>query len=340
MKRTLQRGFTMGEVLLVTSLLSFATTGVMTLVSKKSKNSNGEQYYKQMVMDGRGTVDQIAKELRVAGVPSKAANPALTFTNSNKVAANTFLVANSDQIVFEADLDHNGAVERIEYRLKGDTLERSAVTKNEDGSLPPSSYEVVAERVDNGGLPVFTFDGDYTGEKPVAPDPQQVRVMLLLRSPVRDRKSGRARTVGFEAVALRNVQNPTTSPAGKPEQIEASTPDATPATPSDVAGSTPTATPAGVPTAENHPADTVDTDARNSLDPRDFSLHQLLDLPVIYPAEAVTPAADENSVAGANSAPLRAALVIATTGKSALPASDAFTDLAAIPDTIAAADIL
>ena len=67
-----QRGFTMGEVLLVTSLLSFATTGVMTLVSKKAKTNNGEQYYRQMVMDGRGTVDQIAKELRRAGLPQHA----------------------------------------------------------------------------------------------------------------------------------------------------------------------------------------------------------------------------------------------------------------------------
>ena len=116
-----QRGFTMGEVLLVTSLISFATTGVMTLVSKKAKTNNGEQYYRQMVMDGRGTVDQIAKELRRAGLPQHAGNANINSSNSNKVAANTFLVANSDQIVFEADLDDNGSVERVEYRLKGET---------------------------------------------------------------------------------------------------------------------------------------------------------------------------------------------------------------------------
>lgn len=223
-----QRGFTMGEVLLVTSLFTFASTGVMTLLHKKSKTNAGEQYYRQMVMDGRNTVEQIARELRQAGADSAQPSAAI-------------VVANGEQIVFETDLDGNGSTERIEYRLKGGNLERGVVTKQADGSLPPVKYEVVAERVDNGGLPVFTFDGDISGEQPIAADPRQVRVMLLLRSPVRDRRSGRARTVGFEAVAQRRSTAPAESAGSLPAPQE---PAAEPASPAVETATEPVSAPA------------------------------------------------------------------------------------------------
>ena len=304
MFRTSQRGFTMGEVLLVTSLLTFASTGVMTLVKKKSGGSNGEQYFRQMVMDGRTTVDQIASEVRRAGLPSHAGDPALTFTNSNQVAANAFLVASGEQIVFEADLVENGSVERIDYRLHGAALERSAVTKNADGSVPPSRYEVIAAHVDNDGLPVFTFDGDLTGDKPISPDPQQIRVMLLLRSPVRDRKAGRARTVGFESVALRNA-----APAGSPAAVEASAPEPVIDTAESVA--------ADQPTAENRVSEATDPNAQKSPETRFLPSYPLLDLPVIYPAGTANSASSEDSASTASAEPpdgrLRAGVVIATT---------------------------
>lgn len=312
MFRTSQRGFTMGEVLLVTSLLTFASTGVMTLVKKKSGRSNGEQYFRQMVMDGRTTVDHIASEVRLAGLPRHAGDPALTFANSNQVAANAFLMASGEQIVFEADLDENGSVERIEYRLHGDALERSAVSKNADGSVPPSRYEVIAEHVDNDGLPVFTFDGDLTGDKPVSPEPQQVRVMLLLRSPVRDRKAGRTRTVGFESVALRN-----TTPAGSPAAIEASTPEPVVDTAENTPATSPAAVAAEEPTAENRVSEATDPNAPETPQTRFLPFHPLLDLPVIYPAGTANHASFEDSASSAGSESqdgrLRAGVVIATT---------------------------
>ena len=315
MFRNSQRGFTMGEVLLVTSLLTFASTGVMTLVKKQSGGSNGEQYFRQMVMDGRTTVDRIAAEVRLAGIPNHADDAALTFANSNQVAANAFLVASGEQIVFEADLDENGSVERVEYRLHGDALERSAVTKNADGSLPPSRYEVIAQHVNNDGLPVFTFDGDDSGDKPVSPDPQQVRVMLILRSPVRDRKVGRTRTVGFESVAMRN-----TTPSNSPAPVEAST--AEPVV--DTAENVPAVVSAEIeieePTAENHAPETLSPEIPETQETRFSPNHPLLDLPVIYPADVANPASSEDSAStassGANSERMRAGIVIATTAAS------------------------
>ena len=225
-----------------------------------------------------------AKELRRAGLPQHAGNANINSSNSNKVAANTFLVANSDQIVFEADLDDNGSVERVEYRLKGETLERSVVTKNADGSVPQARYEIVAQRVDNGGLPVFTFDGDLSGDKPVAADPQQVRVMLLLRSPVRDRKSGRARTVGFEATAERRTVPAVETVSNEPATIE-SVPAAQPD--SDVAASAPASEPAAEPTAKLLLPIPAGLSLQPATDVRPFRFPAHLDLPPMFPAGVV-----------------------------------------------------
>ncbi|MSO19349.1 MAG: hypothetical protein EXQ56_02625 [Acidobacteria bacterium] len=311
MQLTSQRGFTMGEVLLVTSLFTFVSTGVMTLVHKKNgSRSTNEEIYRQMVLDGRETVDQIAAEVRLAGSPAlpvDGSDATLDFTNSNRVAARAFLLATGEQIVFEADVDNNGSVERIEYRLQGENLQRSAVTKNADGSVPASIYETIAERVDNGGLPVFTFDGDLTGELPVAPDPQMVRVMLLLRSPVRDRKAGRNRTVGFEAVAQRDVVTP--------GRIEASTPEEPASDPANVAAEESSA-PASEPTAKNHipnAAPGLGIFYQNLQDSRPWPNYKLSESPVIWPAYSAHPAASDDSDGTARLEPFHARLLIATT---------------------------
>lgn len=254
MGKVSQHGFTVGEVLLVTSLFTFVTTGVVSFVSnnKNESRSTNEEIYRSMVLEGRETVDQIAAELRLAGYPGKSSlvhAPEITSANSNRVAAATFLVATGAQIIFEADVDHNGSVERVEYRLRGDNLERSAVTKNADGSVPAAEYETIAERVDNGGLPVFTYDGDLLGELPVPGDPQSVRVLLLLRSPVRDRKAGRNRTVGFEAIAKRHG-SPMATEASMEEPAEANSASENTAEHTPQTGSQATAEITGVPSSE------------------------------------------------------------------------------------------
>ncbi len=313
MQRTSQRGFTMGEVLLVTSLFTFVSTGVMTLVNKKNgSRSTNEEIYRQMVLDGRETVDQIAAEVRLAGSPALPADThdaALNFTNSNRVAASAFLLATGAQIVFEADLDSDGAVERIEYRLQGESLQRSAVTKNSDGSVPPATYETIAERVDNGGLPVFTFDGDLTGDLPVSPDPRMVRVLLLLRSPVKDRKAGRNRTVGFEATAQRN--------AAPPDRIEASNPASAPEQPANDAADLvieESAQPTSQPTAENH-NQAGEQDMTNFQNLRFSPNYTLTDSPMIFPDFPANLDSSDDSDKTAKLERLHARLIIASTSK-------------------------
>jgi len=213
MRELSERGFTVGELLLVASLLTFATTGVTKFVShlrqgKPGRPDPNEELYRELVGKGRGAVDQMVQELSLAGYPASASLPSqddLSSGNSNQVAARTLLVASESQVIFEADLDHDGAVERVEYRLNGMALERSAVSKHSDGTVPEAHYEALIENVDNGAMPLFTYLGDPFSVAPSGDNAPGVRILLLLRLPAVNRKKQQPyRTVGFEGIARRH----------------------------------------------------------------------------------------------------------------------------------------
>jgi hypothetical protein len=204
-----ERGFTMGEVLMVASLLTFVSTGLMSLLSRghKGQKQSEEMAYQEMFSKGRGAVNRMVEELDQAGTPAVGSIEGLPETspaNTNRVAAARYLVATPTQLVFEADLDHDGAVERVDYRLNGSTLERSAVSKNSDGTAPEARYEAVIGNVDNGAMPLFSYAGDPFGVATPDGGSDAVRILLLLRAPARKSfKQTAALTVGFEGVAHR-----------------------------------------------------------------------------------------------------------------------------------------
>lgn len=205
--RRVERGFTVGELLMVASLVTFASTGVMTLV-KHARRGKGDQVqlaYQQLIQAGHHTVERMVRELGQAGTPPPQSMDGaleLSAASSNRVAASQFLVATPTQLIFEADLDHDGTVERVEYRLNGETLERSAVSKYPDGGAPAPLYEPVISNVDNGAMPLFSYIGDPFGPAPVQNDSGAVRILLLLRAST-DSKKQPYQTVGFEGIAHR-----------------------------------------------------------------------------------------------------------------------------------------
>src|SRR3990170_5238148 len=120
--RCMERGFTFGELLMVASLLTFASTGVMSLVkhARKGKGNQEQLAYQQLILQGRETVDRMVQELGQAGTPPPEIADGefgISAANSNRVAANQFLVATPTHLIFEADLDLDGSVERVKYRL-------------------------------------------------------------------------------------------------------------------------------------------------------------------------------------------------------------------------------
>lgn len=201
------RGFSMIEMLISTAIFMVISAGVLALVSNTHRSYANEQVNNDAAWQGRAAVDLMVRELRMAGYPAGNTYGAagLTPGNSNLVAA-TFITAGPTDAVFESDLDGNGIVERVEYRLNGTTLERSAVSKNSDGSVPAAQYQALAENVNNGGAAIFTYRTDPFSTLPAPGNVNVVEIMLPLKTARPDPKNGQYRTLSFGGMAYR--QNP------------------------------------------------------------------------------------------------------------------------------------
>jgi len=208
MQRHNARGFTLVEMLLTSAVFTIVTAGVLTMVARTYRSYTNEMITGDVVWQGRAALDLMVRELRLAGYPprntyAQAAN--VTPANSNLVAA-TFLTAAATSVVFEADLDADGAVERVEYRLNGTLLERSAVPKNADGSFPAAQYAALVTGVNNGSTPLFAYATDPLSVLAAPGNVNSVRINLLLRTATFDPQNAQFRTLRFQGVAHR--QNP------------------------------------------------------------------------------------------------------------------------------------
>jgi Tfp pilus assembly protein PilW len=207
MHRKCERGFSFVEFLMVATMLSFVSTGVKTFVIDKARGPQRRIARRDLATQGRASVERMVKDLELAGhdTASSATDRNTPAPGDSNPVAPAFLVAASDQVVFDADLDGDGVVERVEYRLHDSVMYRSAVSKNSDGSAPPAQYEVVTEYVDNGSLPLFRYASDVSSESSApagAPGGiQKVWITLLLRPPALDPKRPQFRTLRFDGLA-------------------------------------------------------------------------------------------------------------------------------------------
>ena len=198
-----ERGFSFVEFMMVATMLGFVSTGVKTFVVDKVRGPRRQIARQDLAVQGRASVERMVRELELAsqGPPIAATESNIFSSAESKPVASAFLVAEADQVVFEADLDNDGVVERVEYRLHDAAIERSVVSKNAAGSAPPAQYEVLTEYVDNGNLPLFRYATEASGETQAAGDVRAVWVTLLLRPPDLNSKRPQFRTLRFDGLA-------------------------------------------------------------------------------------------------------------------------------------------
>ncbi|MGH9784392.1 MAG: hypothetical protein ACRD88_09420 [Terriglobia bacterium] len=197
-----ERGFSFVEFLMVATMLTFVSTGVKTFVIDKVRGPQRKIARRDLAVQGRASVERMVRELELAShVSHGGATEPNMFTPAKSTPVASFLVAAADQVVFETDLDGDGVVERVEYRLQDSVMYRSAVSKNSDGSVPPPQYEVLTEYVDNGSLPLFRYSTEASSEASASGEVQSVWVTLLLRPPVLDPKRPQFRTLRFDGLA-------------------------------------------------------------------------------------------------------------------------------------------
>ncbi|MBI4442659.1 MAG: type II secretion system protein [Acidobacteria bacterium] len=186
-----QRGFTLIELMVAMAVLLIITGAVFQLLSQSQQRSTTAATVEEATAMLRDTMDQMIREIRLAGYPPEKSYPCpppvgatygacLTYLNSGYVAGG-ILIANDYSIQFEADTDGDNIAEVFDYELRvpaGEatggcatvaedailttpTLMRSAVVKNADGSVPAADFQPFLENVRNCELgtpvPIFTY---------------------------------------------------------------------------------------------------------------------------------------------------------------------------------------
>ena len=215
MYRKCERGFSFVEFMMVATVLSFATTGVKTFVFDRGKEQPTQIASNQMAEQGRASLELMVHELELAsGSPEIArVDPTLLPDQPETIKA-PFLVADPDHVVFEADLEGDGAAERVEYRLWNSAIWRRVVPVKQDDTAAPAEYELLTEYVDNGDLPLFQYDRDPLTSFDQPTNISKVWVTLQLRPPAENTKRPQFRTMRFDGLAERHVTTDGVAVAG------------------------------------------------------------------------------------------------------------------------------
>lgn len=182
------RGFTLLEVLIVLGIFSLFTAGVFQLLLSLQTAQAHQEREAQELQAVRAPLYQMLRELRLVGYPGRSsfgtADPA-----AGLIAAG-FIQVTSTDVVFEADLDLNGTVERIEYRVAADgqRLSRVVYPKLLDGSYggPVSSQAAFVQNLVNSTLatplPVFSWEVDAASLEPFPNNIALVYVSLAVEA--------------------------------------------------------------------------------------------------------------------------------------------------------------
>jgi len=189
---TSQAGFTLLELMIVCAILAVVLGAVFEGINTVIQRSQSEQVKVDLTQSGREFIDEFERDLHQAGYPSckmvattgAAANcPAdgtqpLVATNS-AVAVGLVHVDNT-LVVFEGDVDGNGTVDSVEYKLVDSngnnpplncpcTLQRNQIPKvggtNPWGQGPRTFYQEL-QNVVNSGQPAGT--NAYGGGAPIS----------------------------------------------------------------------------------------------------------------------------------------------------------------------------
>ena len=178
-----QKGFSLLELVIVCAILAIVLGSVFTGIDLASQRSQAEQTKVGLTQEGREFVDEFERDLHQAGFPNcrairapglgAAPNCPTDYSAANQnvaaysgVAVGLALVSNT-QVIFEGDVDGDGIVDTVQYRLLDSagnfppigtcpcTIQRSQMQKV-NGVMPlaqPTTFSQELQNVINSGVP-------------------------------------------------------------------------------------------------------------------------------------------------------------------------------------------
>ena len=197
-------GFSLLELLIALAVFSFIVGGIFSNLTQSQTRYQFEQEVAEVQQTARNAVDIMEREVKLAGFPIPSYyDSSLNWTsaNSERVAAG-FITLGATNLVFEADLLEDGIVDRVEYRLNGTTLERSARDKTAGGGAPAAVYQTLATNVT-----ALTFSYlNSTGSATTVPaDVRSVGILFNINTTSVDPQNRNRRTITVQTrAAVRN----------------------------------------------------------------------------------------------------------------------------------------
>lgn len=188
-------GFTLLELMIVCAVLAVVLGAVFEGINTVIQRSQSEQVKVDLTQSGREFIDEFERDLHQAGYPSckmvatvgTAANcppdyslPAASSVATNSAVAVGLVHVDNTLIVFEGDVDGNGTVDSVEYKLVDSngnnppqncpcTLQRNQIPKI-NGTNPwnqaPRIFYQELQNVVNSGQPGGT--NAYGGGAPIS----------------------------------------------------------------------------------------------------------------------------------------------------------------------------
>jgi prepilin-type N-terminal cleavage/methylation domain-containing protein len=174
-----QKGFSLIELVIVCGILTIVLWAVFDGVSVATQRSQAEITKVDLTQEGREFIDEFERDLHQAGYPNcrivstaGVANNCPADYSSPNVAQNSAVAVglvsvSNTQIIFEGDVEGDGVVDTVRYRLVDSagnypptgtcpcTIQRSEMPKV-NGTLPlaqPSTFSQELQNVANSGVP-------------------------------------------------------------------------------------------------------------------------------------------------------------------------------------------
>src|SRR5579864_5155921 len=119
-KRKTRRGFSLVELLVVVAILGIVLGSVVRYIGVATQRSKVEQTKVDLTQEAREFVDEFERDIHQAGYPNcrmfNTGSNCVAQYNNPQIAAGLVSV-DSAQVVFEGDIDGDGIVDSVWYRL-------------------------------------------------------------------------------------------------------------------------------------------------------------------------------------------------------------------------------
>ncbi|HMD86296.1 MAG TPA: hypothetical protein VKO18_16525 [Terriglobia bacterium] len=180
-------GGTLLELVLVLSLFGTLTAMALAMILQSYKGVQLRLSTATLFDSGTTALNQMTRELRMAGYPSAKLFTSSAVASSPGLVATPFVTVTAYDVVFQADTHQDGTVEEIEYLLASGSqnLYRNSTLKKLNGTLESSTVTtLLLNNVQNqiSGTPLFAWSTNPSSTQSFPLNVQAIYINLVLHS--------------------------------------------------------------------------------------------------------------------------------------------------------------